>query len=71
MAKKGEFDDYIHQDLKRGDRSRSEREPTRTCGHCNGGKVIEMQDDGVDAKGKPKFKNVTSNCDSCGGRGVR
>lgn len=72
MAKKGEFDDYIQQDLVRGDRSpRAEREPTRTCGACSNGKVTSMEPDGVNAKGRPQFKNVTRNCDSCGGRGVR
>ncbi len=71
MAKKGEFDDYIEQDLKRGDRSRSEREPTRTCGQCKGGQVTSLEPDGVNAKGRPQYKNVTTNCTSCGGRGVR
>jgi hypothetical protein len=64
-------DDYIQQALERGDRSRSEREPTRTCSNCTGGKVTSLESDGVNAKGQPKYKNVARNCDSCGGRGVR
>lgn len=69
---KGEFDDYIEQNLERGDRSRSEREPTRTCGQCSGrGNVTEMQDDGVDSKGRPRRKNATVPCSTCRGSGVR
>lgn len=69
---KGEFDDYIQQDLVRGDRSRSEREPTRTCSSCGGrGNSTEMRQDGTNSKGRPQFKNATVACKSCGGRGVR
>lgn len=69
---KGEFDDYIQQDLVRGDRSRSEREPTRTCSQCGGrGNVTEMRQSGTNAKGKPVFKNENVSCKTCGGRGVR
>lgn len=69
---KGEFDDRIEQDLRRGDRSRSEREPTRTCSQCSGrGNTTELRETGRNAKGKPEYRNVTTNCRSCGGRGVR
>jgi hypothetical protein len=71
MGRKGEFDDWIDRSLERGDRSRSAREPTRTCGNCVNGQVTELRPDGVNAKGKPQFRNVTSPCKSCGGRGVR
>lgn len=70
MARKD--DDYIQQSLERGDRSRSEREPTRTCNDCSGrGNVTQMREDGKNAKGKPVYRSETRPCTRCGGSGRR
>jgi hypothetical protein len=71
MARRHDSDDFIQQNLERGDRSRSAREPTRPCGSCTNGQVTEMREDGVNAKGKPVFKNETKACRRCGGSGLR
>jgi hypothetical protein len=63
----GRKDDDIHWGPNRG----AEREPTRTCSNCSNGKVTELQTDGVDAKGRLKYKNVTVDCQTCGGTGTR
>jgi DnaJ-class molecular chaperone len=69
---KDEFDDYIQQDLVRGDRSqRAEREPTRTCSNCNGNRTITQSVTSYNSKGKPVTKGERITCPTCGGRGVR
>lgn len=52
-------------------RGGAEREPTRTCSYCSNGKVTVLRQDGVNAKGKPVYRNDTEDCGTCGGKGVR